>query len=108
MERVRGRISAVRRSSDLVWLDDGEHFLQRKDGRLHKVEALTGRSQPFLDADKLARALAALPTIDKRRPRALARSQRLAFEPAAHRGICSTHENDLYLLPSRRRQGRRV
>jgi dipeptidyl aminopeptidase/acylaminoacyl peptidase len=37
----------------LTWLDDGEHFLQTKEGRLYRVEARTGRCQPFADLDRL-------------------------------------------------------
>src|SRR5262249_22095821 len=33
--------------SQLTWLEDGEHFLQVRDGKLMKVHARTGRSQPF-------------------------------------------------------------
>src|SRR5262249_1834081 len=47
--------------SGLIWLDDGEHFLQVKEGRLLKVHALSGRSQPFFDSEKLAKGLSALP-----------------------------------------------
>ena len=42
----------------LTWLDDGEHFLQVKEGRLRKVHALSGRSQPMFDTAKVAQALA--------------------------------------------------
>ncbi len=51
--------------SGLVWLDDGEHYLQTREGRLRKVEAVTGRSTPFYDPDKLTAGLAALPTLGK-------------------------------------------
>ena len=42
------------------WLD-GEHWLQVRDGRLMKVHAATGRSQPFVDAKALAKGLARIP-----------------------------------------------
>jgi dipeptidyl-peptidase 4 len=29
------------------WLDDGEHFLQSKEGQLLRVHAVTGRSEPY-------------------------------------------------------------
>jgi dipeptidyl aminopeptidase/acylaminoacyl peptidase len=57
----------------LIWLDDDEHFLQVKEGRLYKVRALTGRAEPFHDPEKMARALSALPTISKQNAETLAR-----------------------------------
>lgn len=51
--------------SGLVWLDDGEHFLQAKAGRLYKVQAATGRCETFGDADQMAGALAAIAGMDK-------------------------------------------
>jgi hypothetical protein len=60
--------------SGLTWLADGRHYLQRKDGALYQVDALTGRAQPFYDPDKLARGLASLPTIDRQAARTLAGS----------------------------------
>jgi dipeptidyl aminopeptidase/acylaminoacyl peptidase len=48
-------------SSPLTWLEDGEHFLQMKEGRLYKVHARSGRAELFVDPAKLERSLAALP-----------------------------------------------
>lgn len=56
----------------LSWLEDGRHFLQRKDRGLYKVDALTGRAEPFHDADKLAKGLSGLPKIDPETARRLA------------------------------------
>lgn len=60
--------------SDVTWLDDGEHFLQRKDGQTHKVHAVSGRSSPHPppDTKKIEAALAALPTIDRQTARRIA------------------------------------
>jgi dipeptidyl aminopeptidase/acylaminoacyl peptidase len=58
--------------SGLIWLEDGRHFLQKKDGGLYKVDALTGRAEPFYDPEKLASGLSSLPTINKQTARALA------------------------------------
>jgi dipeptidyl aminopeptidase/acylaminoacyl peptidase len=77
------------------WLDDGEHFLQVKQGRLYKVEARTGRLQPFHDPDILARALAALPTIDAETARGLARGPNFHMN-AQRSGALFTVGNDLY------------
>jgi dipeptidyl-peptidase-4 len=51
--------------SGLVWLEDGEHYLQTREGRLRKVEAVTGRSTPYYDPDKLIAGLASLPTLGR-------------------------------------------
>ena len=84
--------------SGLTWLDDGLHYLQVKDGRLTKVQALTGRSQPFIDQNKLMASLAALPTIPKATAEGLARSPSPHFNPQ-RTGILFEHGNDLYFAP---------
>ncbi len=77
------------------WLEDGEHFLQVKEGRLRKVHARTGRSEPFFDPDKLAGGLAGLPTIGRRDADAMARSPAERMNPQ-RTGALFDHENDLY------------
>jgi dipeptidyl-peptidase-4 len=78
-----------------AWLDDGEHFLQVRAGRLYKVEALTGRLQPFHDPVKMAQGLASLPTIGKGTARELARST--TFHMNSQRtGALFEYEDDLY------------
>ena len=42
------------------WLDEA-HYLQRKGDQWLKVEAVTGRAEPFFDAARMAAALARLP-----------------------------------------------
>ncbi len=84
--------------SGLAWLDDGQHFLQRKDNRLYKVDALSGRCQPFLDTDKIAAALGTLPTIDRTAARALADAPAPHFNPQ-HTGALFEHAGDLYYCP---------
>ncbi|HXG11042.1 MAG TPA: DPP IV N-terminal domain-containing protein [Gemmataceae bacterium] len=81
--------------SGLVWLEDGEHFLQVKEGRLRKVHALTGRSEPFYDPEKLARGLASLPTIGRSAAQSLARSPQLRLNPQ-RTGALFLHADDLY------------
>jgi dipeptidyl aminopeptidase/acylaminoacyl peptidase len=84
--------------SGLTWLPDGEHFLQVKGDMLCKVEALTGRSQPFFDQDKFAKALASLPKMPRLRAQLLAR--RPLFHPNPQRSATLIdHNGDLYLCP---------
>jgi dipeptidyl-peptidase-4 len=83
---------------EVTWLEDGEHFLQRKEGQLRKVHAPSGRSQPqpTWDAKKIATALAAVPGIDKGTAGRV--SGRVASEPAggAKKGDFFQHGDDLY------------
>ena len=65
-----------------TWLDDGVHYLETRDGVLLKIEATTGRAEPFFDSSKLADALAALPTIERRAARSMAKRRRLSMNPA--------------------------
>jgi dipeptidyl-peptidase-4 len=81
--------------SGLTWLDDGENFLQVKDYKLYKVTARTGRATPFVDAEKLAKSLAALPTLDRRTVQALSGNPRYRMDPK-RTGAIFDHDNDLY------------
>jgi dipeptidyl aminopeptidase/acylaminoacyl peptidase len=83
--------------ADPIWLDDGEHFLQRKEGQLRKVHAVSGRSQsqPAPDAKKIVAALTAQPSLDR------ATVQRIAARAAADptpgkKGDFFHHSDDLY------------
>src|SRR5262249_14885547 len=83
---------------DVTWLDDGEHFLQTKEGQLRKVHAVSGRSQPqpTWDAAKVGKAVAALPGLDPRTVAAV--RARAAAEPAGGKkaGDFFRHGDDLY------------
>ncbi len=81
--------------SGITWLEDGEHFLQTKDRKLMKVNAVTGRSKPYYDADKLRDALSKLPTIDDEAAKGLTRSPRLSMDEDRQAALFN-HENDLY------------
>ena len=80
--------------SGVTWLDDGEHFLQRKDGKLLEVDAATGRATALYDPDAIADALRELPTIDKSAAKKLAK-RRLTMN-ADRTAAVFEHENDLY------------
>ena len=76
------------------WLD-GEHWLQVRDGRLMKVHAATGRSQPFVDAKALAKGLSRIPSLDADTAQSIAGSTSFDMDPA-HRGFLFEHAQDLY------------
>ncbi len=81
----------------LRWLDDGEHYLQVKDGRLMRIEALTGRGTPDTDEAALESCLAEIPTIDAASATRIAR--RTSFRTNPDRTtILLDHENDLYAV----------
>ncbi|MBX3322575.1 MAG: DPP IV N-terminal domain-containing protein [Phycisphaeraceae bacterium] len=82
--------------SGLSWHDD-EHFLQRKDGQLLKVHAVTGRAEPheLPPTDAVAESLAALPTIDSRTAADLAR-RHFARIDDSEAGQVFEHQGDLY------------
>jgi dipeptidyl aminopeptidase/acylaminoacyl peptidase len=88
----------------LIWLDDGEHFLQIKNSRVYKVHAPSGRAEPFFDPEKLAQGLSSLSTISKDAARALARRvaqpagflQRPPEMNSTRTAVVFEHENDLY------------
>jgi dipeptidyl aminopeptidase/acylaminoacyl peptidase len=79
----------------LTWLPDGEHFLQVKAGRLYKVHAASGRTEPFHDPEKLAKALSSLPTFNKQTADMMARSTHFNMNPQAS-GALFEYDNDLY------------
>ena len=49
---------------DITWLDDGEHWLQQKDGKLWKVHARSGKAELFVDPDKLKKSMAAVDGVE--------------------------------------------
>ena len=73
----------------------GEHFLQVKEGRLRKVHALTGRSEPFHDPARLAKGLAKLPTLGKYAAGTMADSNFFTMNPQ-RTGSLFEYDNDLY------------
>jgi dipeptidyl-peptidase 4 len=84
--------------SGLVWLEDGEHFLQMKEGKLLKVHALTGRTQTFLDPEKFARTLAKVPGMGRRTARRRARSPYWRMNPQRTAALVDQGGN-LFLVP---------
>lgn len=53
-----------RSAGDVVWLDDGKHYLQRRGGEWLRVEAFSGNTAPAYDRDKLEQALREHPDFD--------------------------------------------
>ena len=78
----------------VTWLD-GESWLQIREGKLHKVQATTGRSRPFVDTEALTRGLKRLPTIDESTARTIAGDMSFAMDPD-HKGFLFNHNDDLY------------
>ena len=87
--RMRGGFAGAPR-----WLD-GEHWLAVRDGRLMKVHAATGRSQPFIDAKALAKGLSRLSSLDQSTVQSIAGRTSFDMDPAK-RGFLFEHGQDLY------------
>jgi Tol biopolymer transport system component len=80
-----------------TWLDDGEHYLQLRDGEYYTVQARTGRATKFYDREAVARGLAKLPFINTQAANALARRAAQNMSPQRDAAL-STHEGDLYYV----------
>jgi dipeptidyl aminopeptidase/acylaminoacyl peptidase len=79
----------------ITWLEDGQHFLQNKEGKLRKVHAASGRSTVFLNTGAIARALGAIPTLCQKAGKELA--DRAAANLSKDRtATLFYYENDLY------------
>ena len=76
------------------WLD-GEHWLQVKQGKLYKVEAKTGKAEPFFDQAKFAKALTTIPAIDADTAAAWSRQTTFNMD-SKNTGAIFTHSGDLY------------
>ena len=91
-ERISFRGSPV---WGLTWLEDGEHYLQVRDGRQYKVHAESGRSVLFFDPNDLAEGLRSLPTMDEKTADSISKRTRLTMNPDRS-AVLIEHENDLY------------
>ena len=81
--------------SGLIWLEDGEHYLQVRDGRLYKVHAASGRSDLFIDPNKLAEGLMRVPTVTKKDAQSLSRRTSFPMSPD-HAAVLLDYQDDLY------------
>jgi len=81
--------------SGLTWLEDGEHYLQVRDGRQYKVHAESGRSVLFFDPNELAKGLKSLPIMDEKTAESISKRTRLTMNPDRS-AVFIDHENDLY------------
>lgn len=82
------------------WLKDGVHFtvVSRERNafpRLLKVNAVTGRSEPFYNAGRMETAFAALAGISRETARRLANQTFYQMNPA-ETGVLINHANDLF------------
>ena len=78
-----------------AWLDDGEHFLQQKEGQLYRVEARTGKASKYIDEDALARGLAKLPAMSQQAAQGLSRGAWQRLTPQRDAALFN-HQGDLY------------
>ncbi|MEN6576332.1 MAG: S9 family peptidase [Phycisphaerales bacterium] len=83
--------------SGLTWLDDGEHYLQVRDGRLYKVHATSGRSVLFVDPNVLSAGLCRLPAMRPKDAESISRGTWFHMSPD-HSAVLIDYEDDLYYL----------
>ncbi|HYX27622.1 MAG TPA: DPP IV N-terminal domain-containing protein, partial [Pyrinomonadaceae bacterium] len=94
------RINFNGNPSQVRWLKDGEHYLVvSKDRnafpRLLRVDAVTGKSEPFYDAAKMEAAFAALPGMTKEDAHDLANQSFYQLNPSES-GVLINFDNDLF------------
>jgi len=65
---------------DLSWLPDGENWLQVKEGKIWKVAARSGRTELFVDVEKLKRSLAGISGIDSKAAASFTRGTKFQFD----------------------------
>ncbi len=85
-------------STSITWLPDGKHYLQIRQRRLCKVDALTGRSSPYPEREKLAESLAAIPSMEPSRRRSISRQTSFNWNEDKSAALI-VHGDDLYHLP---------
>jgi dipeptidyl-peptidase-4 len=77
------------------WLKDGEHYLEYGYNGLMKVEARTGKSEPFHDARRMEADLAAIPSIGLRAAGALANPVAFQLDSTETKALL-VHRNDIF------------
>jgi dipeptidyl-peptidase-4 len=82
------------------WLNDGVHYIvagkdRNASPRLLKVNAITGKSEPFYNAAKMEAAFDELSGIGKETAKRLANQSNYRMNPA-ETGVLINHANDLY------------
>jgi hypothetical protein len=77
------------------WLDDGEHYAQRKEGRVYKVHAITGRSNVLYDPAAITNAVKRELKIDARAAQGI--TSKLRLNSNRSNGLF-LHASDLYLV----------
>lgn len=63
-----------------AWLD-ADHFLQTKGGQLWKVDARTGKAEPFADPELIQKSLAAVKGLDLKTAERIAKGTSFRFNP---------------------------
>jgi len=79
------------------WLDDGEHFLQSKEGQLCRVHAVSGRCTPLYEATALANNLKGVAALDDSAARRLAERAGSHLNPQVTAALLD-HNHDLYYV----------
>ncbi len=101
---LSGRLDEFRRgplsADDFAWLDDGEHYVEVRDGNEYVDHAQTGRTRrqtPGVGTEKIAKALAELPGIDEATAKRLADTARRGLD-SKRTGAYVEFGEDLYYV----------
>ncbi|MFQ5806063.1 MAG: S9 family peptidase [Phycisphaerae bacterium] len=78
----------------MKWLDDGWHYLHRRDGQLMRIDALTGEAEPAYDQGALEAALRAHEDFDEKAAKRLARKP--TFWTDDRSAVLIRHNDRLY------------
>ena len=84
--------------TSVTWMDDSKSFLQRRDERLHLVNAVTGEAKPFLSKKNLMKSLQAIPALSEEEVKKYARRQNWSMNKDRTGGLL-TYREDLYHVP---------
>src|SRR5262245_48667502 len=85
--------------TDITWLDAATLLDSKQTGNGYewlKVDAVSGRTSPFFDADRMEAALASIAGVTRSEASLLARSDEFTFNPS-HTSALLTISDDLYV-----------
>jgi len=85
-------------TTNMTWLDAQSYLVSRRSGGAYqwlKVDAMSGRSTPLFDSDRMEAAIAALPGVTGSEAAELSLSSNLTLNPT-HTGALFSLSDDLY------------
>ena len=85
-------------STRVRWMPEGQQYLQTREGALHKVDAITGRSSRYPNPENLVTSLNSITSMEPSQRKVI--SNRTSFQwNAQMTDVLINHGDDLYHLP---------